>query len=97
MPPFYKAELLNVREQDSKPLWVFVNLVVTSSLLWRTEVPAQHRVSRFRDNKNFMDAILDERAPGAEVDHVDNKERCRESMGTEIERMMAFVNANWTS
>ena len=97
VPPVCKAELLNVRELDSKAQWVFTSLLVLSLLLWRTEVPAHEYVSRFRDKEKFTDAMLDELAPVTDADAVDNEAWCWESMDdTEIERMRAFVTAVWT-
>ena len=97
VPPSGKAELLKVRELDSKPQWVFASLLALSSLWWRTDVPAHEYVSRFRDKEKFADAMLDKLALVTDADAVDNEAWCLESMDDpEIERMRAFVNAVWT-
>ena len=37
--PLCKAEVVKVRQLDSKPQWVFASLLALSTLLWRREVP----------------------------------------------------------
>ena len=62
VPPFCKSELLEIRELDAKPHWVYASLLALSTLLWRREVPAHEYVSHFRDKEKFTDVTLDDLA-----------------------------------
>ena len=92
VPPLCKAELLKVRDLDSKPQWVFASLLALSTLLWRREVPAHEYVSRFRDKEIFTDTALDEVAPVLDSDALDNEVCCLEPTDdAEIDRLRAFI------
>ena len=73
VPPLSKAELLNGRELDAKPQWVYASLLALSTLLWRREVRAREYVSRFRDKEKFTDVTPDDLAPVMVFDVADTE------------------------
>ena len=92
--PLCKAELLKVRDLDSKLQWVFARLASLSTLLWRREVPAHEYVFRFRDKEKFTDATMHELAPVLDNDTIDNETWRLQSMDdAELDRRKAFVLA----
>ena len=94
VPPLCRAELLKVRELDTKTQWVYASLLALSTLLWHTEVPAQEYVSRFRDEEKFTDIRLDDLAPVMDSDAADTEVWCLESMNDEeVDRLRAFFLA----
>ena len=97
VPPLCKAEVVKVRELDSKPRWVFASLLALSTLLWRRELPQHEYVSKYKDKEKFTDATLDELAPVVDVDFADTEVWRLESMDDdEITRLRGFVQAVWT-
>ena len=97
VPPLCKAEIVKVRELDSKPQWVFASLLALSTLLWRREVPQHEYVSKYKDKEKFTDAILDELAPVVDADSADTEVWQLESMDDdELTRLRSFVQAVWT-
>ena len=94
VPPLCKAEVLKVRELDSKPQWVFASLLALSPLLWRREVPKHEYVSKYKDKEKFTDATLDELAPVVDADSADTEVWQLESTDDdEFTRLRGFVQA----
>ena len=92
VPPLCKSELLQTRELDAKPQWVYASPLALSTLLWHREVPAHEYVSGFRDKEKFTDVTLDDMAPVMDSDAADTEVWCLESMNDEeIDRLRAFT------
>ena len=94
VPPLCNAEVVKVRESDSKPQWVFASLLALSTLLWHREVPQHEYVSKYKDKEKFTDTTLDELAPLVDADSADTGVWQLQSMDDdEITRQRDFVQA----